>query len=509
MGVQSIVTSNGNRAAAPLLSYEPAPPLTELPRRAEEGETLLSWDQQDLADEPFATPVAISGWAYSSSGVVEIWVAVDGTTWVQALHGQWRPDVMRSLGRREAGASGFRAVLSADDCLPGRHEVTVVVMDGGCRAVGAAATLEITPYDEGAGAELAGLMRASAPPLDGGGERFVPELHDRAMIEAEHQARYRWACALAAGREVLDAGCGVGWGSVVLADAGAKAVTGVDLSCDALASARDRAGERPLTFVRGDLEELSFEDGSFDLVVCFEAIEHVPDPSRALDCLRRVLRPDGVLLISSPNRGVYPAGNPHHVHEYESAELEAALRERFAHVAPYRQQTHISSLVTTAREFAVDDAGTVLDADVRKIVGGSAGEELYTVAAASDAPLPELHGVSVLTAPVDAKAWIEMVSRLDHRALLAESDLAAAAGENGMLRFEHERALVRLQAADQARRDAEQRAAAAEQRAAAAEQRAAAAEHWLADQRASMSWRMTAPLRLAKQRAAARNGARR
>ncbi len=83
-----------------------------------------------------------------------------------------------------------------------------------------------------------------------------------------------------------------------------------------------------------------------------------------------MLAPGGLLVISSPNRDVFPSGNPHHIREYASEELAAALHARFAHVAAYRQQTHVGSLISDDQQFAVD-AGTPLDADLRKVVGGS------------------------------------------------------------------------------------------------------------------------------------------
>jgi SAM-dependent methyltransferase len=482
----------------PVPDYEPAPPLTELAQRAQNGELLLSWDRS-IAGEPLAAPLTLDGWAYSKRGVAEVWAIVDGVTWVQGLHGIWRADVMNVLADRDAGASAFRILLTPQDCPLGTREVTVIALDASGRAVGITDSIEICAYAPGdVSADGDRPLPSPTLPLDGNGERFVPEIHDGGTIEAEHEARYRWAAALASGRTVLDAGCGVGWGSVVLADAGAASVVGVDINPQALASARERAGDRAATFVQGDLQELPFEDDAFDLVVCFEAIEHVPDPGRVLDGIRRVLAPGGLLVISSPNRGVYPACNPHHIHEYASDELEAALRERFANVAPYRQQSHVASLVAGDEEFAASDAGTALPVDIRKVVGGAPGDELYTVVVAGDGDLPELRGTAVLTSAMDVRAWYQAISNVEHRALLAKADADTANGEIGMLRFEHEQALLRLRAADAARRENEARANDAEARLAEMTARVEAAERWLADHQSSVSWRVTTPLRAAK-----------
>ena len=163
------------------------------------------------------------------------------------------------------------------------------------------------------------------------GERFVPEAMGGQLIEAEHHARYRHAAQLVAGRSVLDAGCGVGWGSALLAHAGAARVTGLDIDAGALADATGRTDAA--TFVRGDLMDLPFADASFDVVVCFEAIEHVLGPLLALDELRRVLAPDGVLTVSSPNPGDLSRGEPVPRARVHARRAPARALFRFRHVS--------------------------------------------------------------------------------------------------------------------------------------------------------------------------------
>ncbi len=129
-------------------------------------------------------------------------------------------------------------------------------------------------------------------PLDGNGERFVPEIHEGGVIEAEHEARYRWAQrSRRVARSWMPAAASGGgrWSSRCRRRARRRHRTTLAHS----ASARDRAGDRAATFVQGDLEELPFEDGCFDLIVCFEAIEHVPAPERALDAIAGCWLPAG------------------------------------------------------------------------------------------------------------------------------------------------------------------------------------------------------------------------
>ncbi len=206
------------------------------------------------------------------------------------------------------------------------------------------------------------------------------------FIDAEHRARYWWATALVTDKKVLDAACGTGYGASILADAGASAVVGIDRAAHVIEFARAQAQE-PATFQVADLLDLPFANGTFDVAVCFEAIEHVDPPERALDELCRVLLPDGVLAISSPNRRVTLGGNPHHHHEFTPDELESVLRERFEHVRLARQHRWFATAILDDEGFESGD-GSPLDASViHKVTPMEAGRETYTLALASNAPV--------------------------------------------------------------------------------------------------------------------------
>jgi SAM-dependent methyltransferase len=222
------------------------------------------------------------------------------------------------------------------------------------------------------------------------------------FIRLEHEARYGWAAPAVTGREVLDAACGVGYGMQILQEAGAKRVVGVDRAPEAIASARSRLGTSA-ELVVGDLQQLPFPNGSFDVVVCFEAIEHVDHPEEALDEFKRVLRPDGVLVLSTPNALVYVVDNPHHVHEFVPDELRETLATRFRRVDVYRQHPWVATLITDDRELLLDDPAVDLQAKVRKADRVVPGEELFTLAVAGDAELPELEALTMLGDPVDIR----------------------------------------------------------------------------------------------------------
>lgn len=185
-------------------------------------------------------------------------------------------------------------------------------------------------------------------PLPFTGERFTPECVRE--IAYEHWHRYAFARALAPGRRVLDAACGEGYGSALLARAGGE-VLGVDLGEDAVAHARSRYGDQPhLRFQCGDVTALDeLPERSFDLIVSFETLEHVSAQERMLDGFARLLAPTGLLLLSTPDRRQYSdvtgERNPYHVRELYREEFESLLIARFPVRRLYGQKLLFQSVL--------------------------------------------------------------------------------------------------------------------------------------------------------------------
>ena len=182
------------------------------------------------------------------------------------------------------------------------------------------------------------------------GERVIPGKVDADLLN-EHVARYAFAERLAAGRRVLDAGCGSGYGAAKLA-ARAREVLGIDVSQEAVDYAREHYPAPNLRFECADCLDIPAADGAFDLVVAFEIIEHLSDWRGFLGEVRRVLAPDGRFIVSTPNRLYYAearAGlgpNPFHVHEFEYHEFRAELESVFPDVAMYLEN-HTDAIVFT------------------------------------------------------------------------------------------------------------------------------------------------------------------
>lgn len=147
------------------------------------------------------------------------------------------------------------------------------------------------------------------------GERVLIRGRPRTHNEQAHLARYEWAAAQLSGR-VLDVACGTGYGAALLSER--CETTGIDNSPEAVRHARSSVPSA--RFLLHGLPSIPLPDASFDAVVSFETVEHIPDDRAFLTEVRRVLRPDGLLLLSTPNKDVTspdgPPANPFHVREY-------------------------------------------------------------------------------------------------------------------------------------------------------------------------------------------------
>jgi SAM-dependent methyltransferase len=154
-------------------------------------------------------------------------------------------------------------------------------------------------------------------------------------LGAQHMARYLWADATAGAGLIVDIACGTGYGSALLAGPGRR-VLGFDVSAEAVAYAQHHHGSAGVSFTVGDATRFPLAAASADVVVSFETIEHLNDPAAFLAEVERVLRPGGMLLLSTPDQSVYSRGqppgsskNPFHPSEMTRAELLALLAPRF------------------------------------------------------------------------------------------------------------------------------------------------------------------------------------
>ena len=177
------------------------------------------------------------------------------------------------------------------------------------------------------------------------GERVVPGKVESDLWN-EHLSRYLFARPLVLGRCALDVGCGTGYGTAVLAQA-ARSVWALDVSAESVNFAKRKYPARNTQFLIADCRQIPLGSQTVDAAVCFEVIEHLAEQETLLEEIRRVLRPDGLLVISTPNRTYYTEErkevNPFHVREFNFEEFLALLKHSFAYVE-IAFQNHVASL---------------------------------------------------------------------------------------------------------------------------------------------------------------------
>lgn len=144
-------------------------------------------------------------------------------------------------------------------------------------------------------------------------------------IRHDHLARYLWVSELLGDKgHVIDAACGCGYGSSVLADRGFD-VTAIDIAKDALAYAKTHWDRPTIAWLVGNLEEPSLPDA--DAVVSFETVEHLIDPKPFLTAARKAAPR---LVVSVPNQDVIPFDKkrfPFHHRHYTLNEVKELLAQ--------------------------------------------------------------------------------------------------------------------------------------------------------------------------------------
>ena len=254
------------------------------------------------------------------------------------------------------------------------------------------------------------------PELAFTGERFVPGAGGD-EIALEHVHRYAAAAGIAEGKDVVDLGCGAGYGATILAGAGSY--RGYDVSAEAVTYARGRFGSTNVEFQVADAAAVPLPDGAVDLVVCFEVLEHVEDPGAIVREACRLLRPGGQFVSSTPDRTAYnrtrQEPNPFHLAEMERHEYESLLGGYFAHVQLYGQAYASTSWLLPEN----GSPGRQINLLDEKLAGsGPPGvTPIYWVAVCSDEPVTPWTGSALLA---DSGGRSDLLAELEARRIALE-----------------------------------------------------------------------------------------
>ena len=225
--------------------------------------------------------------------------------------------------------------------------------------------------------------------LEWTGERYLPWLED-ASINYEHLHRYAYAAEFVQDKRVLDLACGEGYGSYLLARR-AAAVVGIDIDKQTVKHARNKYLKSNLDFKVGSITDIPIEGNNvFDVVVCFEALEHVEEHENLLKEVKRLLTPAGLFIVSTPNKRTYSDetqfSNPFHLHELYFDEFKELLGNHFKWVNVLGQRIYCNSniwpLFSPSERIAeyVIERGT----DEFNFVANEKRVPIYFIALASD-----------------------------------------------------------------------------------------------------------------------------
>jgi 2-polyprenyl-3-methyl-5-hydroxy-6-metoxy-1,4-benzoquinol methylase len=198
------------------------------------------------------------------------------------------------------------------------------------------------------------------------GERMIPEFNNEDEIYLEHISRYMFASKFIKNKIVLDIACGSGYGTNYLLENGAERVFGIDISEETISYCKERYKKDNIEFIQGDVAEIRMANNSVDAIVSFETIEHVDENSQLqfLREIKRVLKSDGILIISTPNEKVFPDKNSFHINELTKDEFCGLLKNNFKHSRLFFQDDLETSIiypegVLNLNEIELEQIGTL------------------------------------------------------------------------------------------------------------------------------------------------------
>lgn len=148
------------------------------------------------------------------------------------------------------------------------------------------------------------------------------------LVWLPHKRTYEFASKLCENKNVLEVGCGEGWGSNLIAGF-AKKVTAIDIDNQAISYAKKKFNRNNLFFRKLNIYNLKKINHKFDIVVSFQVIEHLKDIDSYLSNIKEKLTKNGILIISTPNKSSNHVKSPYHFNEYTKKEIIKILQKYF------------------------------------------------------------------------------------------------------------------------------------------------------------------------------------
>lgn len=250
------------------------------------------------------------------------------------------------------------------------------------------------------------------------GERLIPDGHHQTLTYGEHLSRYLAVKDIVSGKTVLDVASGTGYGAKIIAQY-AKKVHGVDYNHEAIDYSKKHFSAGNIEYQVGDALEIPLPDNSVDVVISFETIEHLSDPKRFIEEVKRVLKSEGQFVVSTPNDDEFIEGNEFHLHEFTLKELQKLIQKNFINSNFYYQGSYFSSAVLNEQVFG---KGGKWEGPLEKTFGQNLNKAIYYLVVASNRPTEELVQTAVIADTWSTKSDIERETarRDEKRAMEAE-----------------------------------------------------------------------------------------
>jgi len=225
-------------------------------------------------------------------------------------------------------------------------------------------------------------------------ERVLPNDERTKFLFQEHTIRYLFASQFTTSKSVLDAACGSGYGSAILSKSGATKVVGIDNSSEAIDYCEKNYKKENLEFKKNNCEKITL-DTTFDVVVSFETIEHLKNQDNFLTEVKRVLKDDGIFIVSTPNTDTYPSDNPFHYKEFTESEFKLFLGKYFSNITIFYQYYPSSMAISKPADIMNDlkinffNAKTYQIDDISKKFNLDNSDGLFFIAICSNNPITD------------------------------------------------------------------------------------------------------------------------
>lgn len=240
-------------------------------------------------------------------------------------------------------------------------------------------------------------------------ERMIPEYHHGMLMYGEHIMRYESVMEIVKDKVVLDIASGSGYGSAAISKAASK-VFGVDIDAKAVKYSSEKYGNKKTEFLVGSGTDIPLANNAVDVVVSHETIEHIKNYKKFLHEIKRVLKPGGQLVISTPNDDEYPAGNHFHIHQFKINEFKKLLQTFFNNVELYYQGSWVSAALLTEKEFSKEWRAQM---DTFKTQAQPTAKSTYVVAVCSDQKVGRLQSLAAYTEAWSDKELRELARERD------------------------------------------------------------------------------------------------